>query len=170
MRPQGKILNPLSGKCVNIDGRAGRTVKFLVKNSEALCFNAEKGHTKIVKFLVQNGSDVIKCFFLQYDECLSNVFVLSKGGKHLELLSGDIDDWNITFVDTGLESNIGQRFLAVRKHLEGEEMFLANYADGVSDLPLPAMIDHFRSRDAVASFVGIAPTQTFHLVKVEETS
>ena len=47
-------------------------------------------------------------------------------------------------------------------------MFLANYSDGVSDLPLPAMIDFFQRQDAVASFVGVAPTQSFHLVRVED--
>ena len=44
-------------------------------------------------------ADVIKNYFLEYDECLSNDFVFSKGGKSLELLSRDIDDWTITFVD-----------------------------------------------------------------------
>jgi len=71
-------------------------------------------------------------------------------------------------VDTGLNSNIGMRLKAVQGLLEGEDMFLANYSDGVSDLPLPAMIDIFRRQDAVASFVGVAPTQSFHLVSVED--
>ena len=60
------------------------------------------------------------------------------------------------------------RLKAVQPLLEGEEMFLANYADGLSDLPLPAMIDYFRERDAVACFVAVAPTQTFHLVRLED--
>ena len=37
------------------------------------------------------------------------------GGKNLELLNSDIHDWNITFVDTGLTSNIGQRLKAVQE-------------------------------------------------------
>lgn len=47
-------------------------------------------------------------------------------------------------------------------------MFLANYSDGVSDLPLPDMIEHFRRRDAVACFAGVVPTQSFHLVRVDD--
>ena len=47
-------------------------------------------------------------------------------------------------------------------------MFLANYSDGLSDLPLPSMIEHFGKHDAVASFVGVVPTSTFHLVSLEE--
>src|SRR5216684_3246670 len=52
-------------------------------------------------------------------------FVLSAGGKNLELLNSDIHDWRITFADTGINSNIGQRLKAVEKYLEGEEEFLA---------------------------------------------
>jgi len=54
-------------------------------------------------------------------------------------------------VDTGLASNIGMRLKAVQPYLRGEEMFLANYSDGVSDLPLPAMVDFMEKRpEAVA--------------------
>src|SRR5262249_19688665 len=57
---------------------------------------------------------------------------------------------------------------AVQSYVESEDMFLANYSDGVSDLRLPAMIDYFRHRDALACFAGVAPTQSFHLVKIED--
>src|ERR1700733_1735338 len=86
-------------------------------------------------------ADVIKNYFRNYDECLSNDFVLSAGGKYVELLNSDIDDWRITFVDTGLTSNIGQRLKAVEKHLQGEEVFLANYTDGLSDVRLDELTE-----------------------------
>ncbi len=130
-------------------------------------YYAHYGHKDFVLCLGYKA-DVIKRYFLDYDETVSNDFVMEDGGKKLALLGSDIQDWRITFVDTGLNSNIGTRLCAVRQHLEGEEMFLANYSDGVSDLPLPAMIDQFRSQDAVGSFIGVAPTQTFHLVKLDE--
>ena len=85
--------------------------------------------------------DLIKQYFLNYDECLSNDFVLSKGGKSLELANSDIHDWNITFADTGVRSNIGQRLLAIQKYLANEEVFLANYADGLTDLDLSRYLD-----------------------------
>jgi glucose-1-phosphate cytidylyltransferase len=99
-----------------------------------------------------------------YDETISNDFVLADGGKRVDLLASDIQDWRITLVDTGLNSNIGQRLKLVQPFLEGEEMFLANYSDGLSDLPLPSMIDFFKEKDATACFVGVAPTSSFHLV------
>jgi glucose-1-phosphate cytidylyltransferase len=110
-------------------------------------------------------SNAIKQYFLQYDECISNDFVLTSGGQSVELLNSDIDDWKITFVDTGMQSNIGQRLKAVEHLLEGEEVFLANYTDGLSDLHLPDAIDAFRERQSTASFLSVNPSQSFHAVQ-----
>ncbi len=130
-------------------------------------YYAFHGHKDFILCLGYRA-DVIKQYFLNYDETISNDFVMSQGGKQVDLLASDIQDWNITFVDTGLSSNVGMRLKAVQPLLEGEEMFLANYADGLTDLPLPSMIDYFRATDAAACFVAVAPTQTFHLVRIED--
>jgi glucose-1-phosphate cytidylyltransferase len=83
------------------------------------------------------------------------------------LLNSDIHDWNITFVDTGISSNIGQRLKAVESYLEGESVFLANYSDGLTDLPLPAYIDHFLQRDKIGIFLAVTPSQSYHVVSVD---
>ena len=97
-------------------------------------YYAHFGHKDFILCLGYRG-DLIKNFFLNYNECDSNDFVLSESGRKIELFNEDTSDWRITFVDTGLKSNIGQRLKAVEKHLEGEEVFLANYTDGLSDYP-----------------------------------
>ena len=129
-------------------------------------YYAHFGHKDFILCLGYKA-DVIKRYFLDYDETISNDFVISEGGKKVDLLASDIHDWKITFVDTGLNSNIGTRLKAVQPFLEGEEMFLANYSDGLCDLPLPEMIDFFQRHDAVACFVGVCPTQSFHLVAAD---
>src|SRR2546430_13361955 len=126
-------------------------------------YYAHYGHNDFILCLGYKA-DAIKQYFLDYNECLSNDFVLSKGGKNLELLSSDIHDWNITFVDTGLNSNIGQRLRVVQRHLEGEAMFLANYTDGLSDVPLPAVIGSFKDSGNIACFVSVKPRASFHLI------
>ena len=105
-------------------------------------YYAHFGHKDFVLCLGY-GADTIKNYFLNYNECVSNDFVLSRGGKQLDLISSDIHDWRITFVDTGIHSNIGQRLKAVEKYLSGEEVFFANYSDGLTDLPLPQQLGHF---------------------------
>jgi len=124
-------------------------------------YYAHFGHNDFVLCLGYRG-DMIRDYFLHYDECMSNDFVLSSGGNKVELLSRDLDDWRITFVDTGLHSNIGQRLIKVRKFLEGEEDFLANYADALTDLPLNEHIADFQRRGVVASFLAVPTAQSFH--------
>ena len=112
-------------------------------------------------------ADLIKSYFLNYTEWLSNDFTLSNGSQ-IQLFNRDIQDWNITFVDTGLTSNIGQRFKAAEKYLEGEEVFLANYSDGLTDLHLPTYIEHFYQQNKIGSFLCVRPRQSFHLVEMNE--
>jgi glucose-1-phosphate cytidylyltransferase len=126
------------------------------------------GHNEFVLCLGYKAG-AIKEYFLRYSEAASNDFVLSNGGRDLRLLASDIDDWTITFVDTGLNSNIGERLLAVREHVADEDMFLANYADGVSDMWLPGLISELVDRpDAVASFMAVAPPLSFHITEFDE--
>ncbi len=130
-------------------------------------YYAHYGHKEFILCLGYKA-DAIKNYFLHYDECLSNNFVLSNGGRDLTLLNKDIDEWRITFVDTGLNSNIGQRLKAVEGFLGGEEIFLANYTDVLSDLPLEECIEYARGHNKIASFICVKPTQSFHVVSFGE--
>lgn len=130
-------------------------------------YYAHFGHNDFILCLGYRG-DLIREYFLRYNECMSNDFVLSKGGKQIELLSRDMDNWRITFVDTGLHSNIGQRLLRVRKCLDEDDVFLANYADALTDLPLDAHVADFTSRGVVASFLAVPTAQSFHGVYSDE--
>ena len=78
---------------------------------------------------------------------ISNDFVFSNGGKELQVFNSDIHDWTITFVDTGANSNIGQRLKAVEKYLDEEEVFLANYSDNLTDFHLPDLIERFHETE-----------------------
>lgn len=130
-------------------------------------YYAHHGHRDFILCLGYLG-DTIKNYFLNYNEALSNDFVLTNGGRDVQLIQSDIQDWRISFVDTGRNSNIGQRLMAVKKYLDGEEMFLANYSDGLSDMPLPTYLDRFRASDKVAGFVCVRPAQSFHVVSVAD--
>ncbi|MFY9728323.1 MAG: sugar phosphate nucleotidyltransferase [Bryobacteraceae bacterium] len=128
-------------------------------------YYAHFGHKDFVLCLGYKGS-VIKDYFLHYDEAVSNDFVWSQGGKKVHFLNRDIDDWSITFVETGANATIGERLKTVEPYLKGEEMFLANYGDGLSDLDLTMMIDAFRRSNAVASLLLVQPTASFDIVQV----
>ncbi len=129
-------------------------------------YYAHFGHKDFVLCLGYKGN-VIKDYFLHYDESVSNDFVWSRGGQNIQYINRDIDDWTITFVETGATSNIGQRLKAVEPYVKGEEVFLANYGDGLSDVPLPAMLDRFHNSNAIASLLLVQPTSSFDIVYSE---
>jgi len=126
-------------------------------------YYAHFGHKDFILCLGY-GADAIKQYFLNYSECASNDFVLSCGGKKVELFNSDTHDWRITFADTGINSNIGQRLKAVEKYLEGEDEFLANYSDGLTDLDLSKQLEHFHQQNKIASFLCVLPNLSYHVV------
>jgi len=126
-------------------------------------YYAHYGHKDFILCLGHGGS-AIKNYFLKYDERMFNDFVYAAGGSQIDVLGQDMHDWRITFVDTGLGSSIGERLRRVRKFLEHDDAFLANYADGLSDLDLGGYVDSFLRRKKIASFLSVPAPHTFHIV------
>ena len=129
-------------------------------------YYAHFGHTEFILCLGYRG-DLVRDYFLNYREEMTNDFTLNGSDRSVALHSGDISDWKITFVDTGLHSNIGQRLLRAKKYLQDEEMFLANYADGLSNLPIDRQIAEFSASNAIGSFVAVRSSQSFHAVQMD---
>jgi glucose-1-phosphate cytidylyltransferase len=131
-------------------------------------YYAHYGHKDFILCLGYKA-DVIKNYFMNYDETISNDFVFTNGGKDIELQNSDIHDWRITFVDTGLNANIGTRLMKVKEYLKDEELFLANYSDGLTNLHLPTMIDWFRKKnDKTAAFMSCRSNHSYHFVDKDE--
>jgi glucose-1-phosphate cytidylyltransferase len=128
-------------------------------------YYAHFGHKDFVLCLGY-GANAIKDYFRNYDECVSNDFVMSQGGR-VEVLHRDIDDWTITFADTGRYTSIGERLRQVRHYLAGEQAFLANYADGLANLDLNVYLEYFHQRAKIATFLSVAAPHTFHIVDAD---
>ena len=126
-------------------------------------YYAHHGHKEFILCL-GHGADHVKRYFVNYDETVSNDFVLTDGSD-VELLRSDIHDWRITFVDTGLTASIGERLRRVRPFLDGDEWFLANYADGLTDAPLAEVVAFAQESERAATFLGVVPNYTSHVVQ-----
>jgi glucose-1-phosphate cytidylyltransferase len=126
-------------------------------------YYAHFGHTEFVLCLGY-GAQVVKDYFLHYQETATNDFVLSHGGREVELLGSDISEWRITFVDTGLHTEIGERLRRVRRHLGDDELFLAHYGDVLTDAPMDDLVATLAASDAVGSLLAIRPPGSFHVV------
>lgn len=130
-------------------------------------YYAHFGHTEFILALGY-GANAVKDYFLTYQETHSNDFILRDGGREVQLLSSDISEWTITFVDTGMDTPIGERLRRVRHHLGGDEVFLANYGDVLTDAPMNDIIAEFMTTDAVGSLLAVPPQDSFHVVRVTE--
>lgn len=126
-------------------------------------YYAHFGHTEFILCLGYRG-DLIKQYFIDYAEWLSNDFQFSGSADEIHLYNRDIADWKITFADTGTHANVGQRLRAVQHYLGEDAAFLANYSDGLSDLHLTDYLDHFHRTGKIASFVCVRPNQSFYTV------
>jgi glucose-1-phosphate cytidylyltransferase len=127
-------------------------------------YYAHHGHKDFILCLGYRG-DLIKEYFRNYDPYQSTDFVMRDGGRRRDTPESDIADWSITFAETGLHANIGQRLAIARRYLGDDEMFLANYGDQLSDLPLPDYLRAFEASKAVAGFVAVRPSQSFHVAR-----
>jgi glucose-1-phosphate cytidylyltransferase len=126
------------------------------------------GHHDFVLCLGYKAS-VVKNYFLNYKLSESSDCVISGFGSNIEIIGEKPPEWRITLVDTGIWRNIGARLFAVRHFVEHEDIFLANYSDGLTDAPLPQMIDEFKASGKVGCFVAVHPPINFHLVEFDKT-
>jgi glucose-1-phosphate cytidylyltransferase len=132
-------------------------------------YYAAWGYNDFVLCLGYKG-EVVKEYFLTYNEALFNDFVLERNGKgtKLELLSRDLGDWRITFVDTGSDATIAERLKAVEPRLGDDETFMATYGDGLTDVPLPGLVQAFHDSGKTAMFLSVRPEFNAHLVSTDD--
>jgi glucose-1-phosphate cytidylyltransferase len=111
---------------------------------------------------------VLKDYFLNYRASADSDCVVSEFGKKIELLGERPPDWRVTLLDTGVWRSIGERLFAVKHYLRDEEIFLANYSDGLTDMRLPDMIAFFKNSGKIGCFIAVRAPFNFHLAEFEE--
>jgi glucose-1-phosphate cytidylyltransferase len=124
------------------------------------------GHRDFVLCLGYQAN-IIKQYFLDLRPEIYSDCIISDNGRKIEILGNNRPDWRITLVDTGLHRNIGERLLAVKHMVQDEEIFLANYSDGLTDAPLGNIIEEFKESNKVGSFVAVRPSFNFHLAEFD---
>ena len=129
-------------------------------------YYSQYGHSDFVLCLGYK-SNIVKEFFLNYRPHAFADCVVSEFGSKVELLNEPIPDWRVSLIDTGIWRNIGERLWAVRDHVKGEDMFLANYSDGLTDVNLDEMVDRFKRSGKIACFLAVRPPLTYHLADID---
>ena len=122
------------------------------------------GHNEFVLCLGYKAN-TIKQFFLDYKpQSFADCVVMGDG--RVEVLGPKPADWRVAMVDTGIWRNVGERLRAVREHVSGEEMFLANYSDGLTDVDLSQMISAFKASNKLACFLAVRPALSLHFADI----
>jgi glucose-1-phosphate cytidylyltransferase len=130
-------------------------------------YYSDYGHDEFVLCLGYKAN-VIKDFFLNARPQSFSDCVVSDGGRDVRILDEAPKDWRVTLIDTGIWRNIGERLWAVRNFVRDEEIFLANYSDGLTDVDLDDMLSRFRASGKLASFLAVRPPLTYHLADIAE--
>lgn len=127
---------------------------------------AHHGFKEFILCLGYKG-EVIRDFFLNYEHRASDVTVhLSDNActRH----TNTKEDWKVTLVDTGLDTQTGERILRIAKYLGDSPYFLVTYGDGVSDLDIRKAVEFHLSKGTIATITGVHPESKYGIVNVDE--
>ena len=112
-------------------------------------------------FVVALGykADVIKNYFASYHLGQNDYTVNLSSGQTVMSSNGDLD-WNVTLVDTGLNTMTGGRIKRLREHLK-DESFMLTYGDGVADVDIKQLVEHHSNSDNLVTLTAVRPTARF---------
>jgi glucose-1-phosphate cytidylyltransferase len=127
------------------------------------------GYNNFVLCLGYKGH-MIKDYFINFVERQQDVTINLKSGKkviHHE--KENMPDWNITFAETGAESNTGARIKKIEKYIDTEN-FMVTYGDGVADVDIKDLVDFHMAHNSVATVTSIVPPTRWSNLRIGEES
>jgi glucose-1-phosphate cytidylyltransferase len=102
---------------------------------------------------------IIKEYFSNYFLHKSDVSIDLKNNS-IKIHDSQAEPWNITLVDTGIETMTGGRIRRVEKHLN-KEAFLLTYGDGVADIDITALVKFHRENKKYCTVTAVQPSGRF---------
>ena len=111
------------------------------------------GFNKFILLLGYKG-DMIKSFFLKYPWITNDFNIKTKEGKISKINENNLEDWDITFLDTGLDSLTSKRLNSARNILKNYKYFMLTYGDGVADVNLNELLRFHTLRDKILTITG----------------
>jgi glucose-1-phosphate cytidylyltransferase len=115
------------------------------------------------RFILALGykADYIKEYFYNYKITNSDFTInLKPDSPAIFYNSAEESDWEITFIDTGLDTLKGGRIKRIEKYLKSENFHLT-YGDGVADVDLDKLVEFHKSHKKIASVTAVRPPSRF---------
>lgn len=124
------------------------------------------GFNEFVLCLGYRG-DMIKQFFLMH-ELMSNDVTIQLGRREMDVVhkNKNLDDWTITFAETGIKAQTGTRIKRAEKYI-GSDWFLSTYGDGLSDTNLHEEIEFHKRHGLTGTIAAVHPHSKFGLIEAE---
>ena len=112
----------------------------------------------------------IKEFFFNYKEWKYFDLELKNGTIANSInIQNDVKDWNISLIDTGLESNTGERIRRIEKYIDTDNFFVT-YGDAVSDINMDTLLDFYKKEEKVATITCVKPLSQFGLINIDNNN
>lgn len=113
-------------------------------------------------------ADYIKEFFLNQKAFTCDFFLETKNHKTEYFMKNrnKVDDFKITFVDTGNETLPGERILKCKNYIGKDSYFMVTYGDGVSDIDINKLTEFAKKQDTIGTISGVHPYTKYGLFKV----
>ena len=124
------------------------------------------GYRRFVLCLGYKG-EMIKDYFLNYQWRDMDFTLDLKSGTKIPRGDDVVEDWEVTFVETGARTQTGGRLSRARKYIE-TDTFLFNYCDGLSNVNLDELVSFHRQRGRVATLTGFHPRSRYGVVRADE--
>lgn len=124
------------------------------------------GYNDFILCLGYKG-DMIKDYFLNFEE-MTNDFTLSLRSNTKKIVhhnTSHLEDWRITFVDTGQEAQTGARIARIKDYLPKNQPFFLTYGDGVSDIPIAKLMQFHKESRKIATVAGVHSISVFGLIE-----
>ena len=95
------------------------------------------------------------------------VLLLGHGGERIEAFAASLrEDWEVTCLDTGLDTPTGGR-VARAAELLTDGTFCLTYADGVADLDLASLLAYHRGHGRAATMTLVRPRSQWGVARLE---
>jgi glucose-1-phosphate cytidylyltransferase len=111
--------------------------------------------------------NIIKSFFLNYNNLSKKIIINLK--NNTIVADNFLDDWNITLVDTGLQTQTGGRLKRVKEFIKNEEYFYLTYGDGLSDVNINELTKFFIKKNNICTLTAVKPKNRFGIIEIDKS-
>ncbi len=128
---------------------------------------SQYGYNDFIILLGYKGY-VIKEYFANYFLHSSDV-TFNLRDNNMTIHEQHCEPWNVTLIDTGLNTQTGGRVLRAKKYV-GNEPFMLTYGDGVSDIDINKLVEFHKAHGKIGTMTSVQPEGRFGAVDFDKKS